>query len=214
MKVTKKILTLGVLSMGIVPLAAVSCGEKETTYFESENFRISSKGEMMGYADEGYKKFGSLIINEKYEGVTIKHIAKNAFKDQEWIDEITLPKTLVSIGRSSFQNIKSPVSYTSDHDPLVPIEWDLSHLVNLETIGEGAFRGGENNKQTLTLNLKNLSKLKTIDYYAFYSRNISFINFEGVTKLETIGEGAFKDNQLTSIHIPNSVTSIGGGVCI
>ena len=188
MKVTKKILTLGVLSMGIVPLAAVSCGEKETTYFESENFRISSKGEMMGYADEGYKKFGSLIINEKYEGVTIKHIAEDAFKDQEWIDEITLPKTLVTIGRSSFKNIKSPVSYTSDHDPLVPIEWDLSHLTNLESIDSFAFEG-ENNKQTLSLNLKNLSKLKIIDSYAFDSRSISSINFEGVTKLETIGGG-------------------------
>ncbi|MDK2819775.1 MAG: leucine-rich repeat protein, partial [Mycoplasmataceae bacterium] len=159
-----------------------------TTYFESGNLKISSKGEVMGYADEGHKQFGSLIINEKYEGVTIKHIASRAFDGQTGIDEIILPKTLVSIGNYAFQDIKSPVNYTSDHDPLIPIEWDLSHLIDLESIGEGAFQG-KNNKQTLSFNLKNLSKLKIIDYYAFYSRNISSINFEGVTKLETIGGG-------------------------
>ena len=215
MNQTKKLLTLGVLSMGVIPLVVISCGtEKETTYFESENFRISSKGEMMGYADENFNHFGELEIKEKYNGVVIKHIANYAFKAQTGIDGVILPKTLVSIGGGAFRDIKSPVRYPSDQDINEPVLWDLSHLINLETIGGGAFANNidaPNVQQNIVLNLSGLSKLKSIGGDAFYKRGISSVNFNGLSNLETIGEGAFAHNKLTSVNIPNSVRSIGEG---
>ena len=215
MKVNKKILTIGgVLSIGLLPLAVVSCGtDKEKTYFESENFRISSKGEMMGFADENFNKFGLLEIKEKYEGVTIKHIADDAFKGQAGIDGVILPKTLVSIGGGAFRGIKFPVRYPSDQNIDEPVLWDLSHLVNLETIRGGAFANNIDAplvKQKIVLNLSGLSKLKSINSIdAFLKRGISSINFDGLSSLETIGGWAFSFNQLTSVIIPPSVTTIG-----
>jgi hypothetical protein len=94
---TKKLLPLALLPIGIIPLITISCSSNETTtYFEAEGLEISSKGVVMGYADEGTHP-EKLEIKEEYNGVKITEIANAAFADQQ-INGLTLPKTLVKIG--------------------------------------------------------------------------------------------------------------------
>ncbi|MGL5521665.1 MAG: hypothetical protein ACRDAW_00110, partial [Metamycoplasmataceae bacterium] len=82
MKLNKKLLPIGLLSASIIPFAMVSCnsGEKVTTYFESEGFKISSEGEIMGFANTGLLPAGAINIKESYNGVTVTRIANDAFK--------------------------------------------------------------------------------------------------------------------------------------
>ncbi|MGL5438185.1 MAG: leucine-rich repeat domain-containing protein [Metamycoplasmataceae bacterium] len=245
MKLNKKLLPIGLLSVSIIPFAIVSCnsGEKVTTYFESEGFKISSEGEIMGFANTGLLPAGAINIKETYNGVTITHIANDAFKGQINISEVILPPTLVSIGSNAFFDVGSPVKLPEQNTP-DPVIWDLSHLVNLKEIGDGAF--GKTRPTVsdptppkeffINLKLDNLTNLERIGIGSFFNRNIYRIDFpltsnikvidekafsfNKITSLKipdsltTIGEYAFENNKLTKIDIPRSITSIGGGAFI
>ncbi|MGL4184126.1 MAG: leucine-rich repeat domain-containing protein [Metamycoplasmataceae bacterium] len=218
MKINKKILTIGLLPLSIIPLAIVSCstGEKATTYFESEGFKISSKGEIMGFANTGLLPAGAINIKEKYNGVTITSIANDAFKGQVNISEIILPSTLVSIGSNAFFDVGSPVKLPEVNDPNEEVIWDLSHLVNLKEIGNYAFGKPKPNtinpipsKWNIRLNLNNLSNLERIGIGSFVDRSISGIDFPTTSNIKIIDEKAFSYNKIINLKIPNSLTTIG-----
>ncbi|MGL5438186.1 MAG: leucine-rich repeat protein, partial [Metamycoplasmataceae bacterium] len=185
MKLNKKLLPIGLLSASIIPLAMVSCnsGEKVTTYFESEGFKISSEGEIMGFANTGLLPAGAINIKEAYNGVTVTRIADNAFKGQINISEVILPPSLISIGSNAFFDVGSPVKLPEQNTP-DPVIWDLSHLVNLKEIGDGAF-GKPDPTPTPTptpewfinLKLDNLTNLERIGIGSFSNRNIYRIDF-------------------------------------
>jgi hypothetical protein len=109
---TKKLLPLALLPIGIIPLITISCSSNETTFFEAEGLKISSKGAVMGYVNEGTHP-EKLEIKEEYQGVKITEIESRAFRDKE-INGLILPKTLVKIGDYAFQNIVSPVANTGE----------------------------------------------------------------------------------------------------
>ncbi|MGL4184122.1 MAG: leucine-rich repeat domain-containing protein [Metamycoplasmataceae bacterium] len=218
MKLTKKILPIGLLSVSIIPLAIVSCstGEKATTYFESEGFKISSKGEIMGFANIGLLPAGAINIKEKYNGVTITSIANDAFKGQVNITEVILPSTLESIGSNAFFDVGSPIKLPEVNDPNEEVIWDLSHLANLKEIGDYAFAKPEPttitpvpSKWNIRLNLNNLSNLERIGIGSFTDRGIYKIDFPTTSNIKIIDEKAFSYNKIINLKIPNSVITIG-----
>ena len=206
---TKKLLPLALLPIGIIPLITISCSSNEkTTFFEAEGLEISSKGVVMGYANEGTHP-EKLEIKEEYNGVKITEIYNSAFSEQK-INGLTLPKTLVKIGSYAFQDIVSPVANTGE----ASVPWDLSHLTNLEYIGVSAFSPGFFNKKlNLDLNLSGLSKLKVIDDNVFSGLGLTSVDLRGLVNLETISYRSFDENSIAKIYWPedNKIKSIGDG---
>ena len=204
---TKKLLPLALLPIGIIPLITISCSSNEkTTFFEAEGLEISSKGVVMGYANEGTHP-EKLEIKEEYNGVKITEIYNSAFSEQK-INGLTLPKTLVKIGSWAFQNIVSPVANTGE----TSVPWDLSHLTNLEYIGSWAFGFDLPKLLNIDLNLSGLSKLKVIEQGAFSSIGLTSVDLRGLINLENISDYSFGQNSISKIYWPereNKIKSIG-----
>ena len=146
------------------------------------------------------------------EGVT--HINQEAFQGRRIVN-ISLPSTLVSIGDNAFsnctalQNVTIPSSSVLESigtsafyncSALLSIRFPTS----LKEIGTFAFT----NCQSLThVNLAN-TQLETIPFAAFANcRQLQTVYLPQT--LTSIDVGAFYFDQLTSIDIPNQVTSIG-----
>ena len=60
-----------------------------------------------------------------------------------------------------------------------------------------------------TLDLSGATNLTTIEEYSFRNAELQSVNFGENSNLKTIGNNAFCSNQISSLEIPNSVTSIG-----
>ncbi|MCQ2258667.1 MAG: leucine-rich repeat domain-containing protein, partial [Bacteroidaceae bacterium] len=129
---------------------------------------------------------------------TVVGIADNAFNttDGKKITSITLPSTITKIGHSAFYGSK-----------LTSITLPSS----LQEIGAMAFYDNDGLK-SLTIP----SSVITINDEAFNDCDyIASVTFSGTSKCKTIGDKAFKylgygcSTPLTSITIPNSVTSLG-----
>lgn len=157
-------------------------------------------------------------FNNSNEPIT--EIAASAFRNVDFegqslnkldIEEITLPKSLVTIGDFAFQS-----------NNITTVE--LGKCEDLTKIGQGAFM---NNKiDTLELN----KGLKTIDNAAFHINKLSaiiipssverigfsafreceapFLMFEPASKLTSLGEMAFLSNALTEVTVPDGITVI------
>ncbi|MGL6125006.1 MAG: leucine-rich repeat protein [Metamycoplasmataceae bacterium] len=214
----KPLLSLGLLSIGIIPVLVVSCTASETPeetprpdlpFFNEDGFRISSKGEIMGI-DNSYIKDGTLKIEEEYSGVKIKYIADNAFEDNKLITKLSLPKSLVRIGKEAFKN--SNISSINFNDanklreigPGAFLDNKITSLIlpnSITTIGYAAF---ELNKLT---SLILPDSITTIGQVAFAQNKITSLKIPN--KLVTIRNRAFWGNQITSLTFPDSVTSIG-----
>ena len=113
-------------------------------------------------------------------GKKVTSIGDYAFYNCSSLESITLPKELESIGNSAF----SGDNYYSDEGCNAITSIAIPGTV--KTIGNGAFRG---------------------------CRNLALVVFEvdedGKANLTSIGEEAFFRCDLTSITLPNSVTTIG-----
>ncbi|MGL5357813.1 MAG: leucine-rich repeat domain-containing protein [Metamycoplasmataceae bacterium] len=228
MKLNKKLLSIGLLSVSVIPLSIVSCSTNEEyvpeTQFDAEGFRISSEGWIIGFSDSTTQHIGKLTIKDKYmdeenqKEVKITSIGYRAFKDQTGITELDLPATLEYISSEAFYNIGSPFKLPDQYTP-DPIVWDLSHLVNLKQIAPSAFGKLEppipnpNDPPVKTwsikLNLSNLNNLILIGSQAFEFNDIVDITFPASSKFTTIESFAFRHNKLTSLILPDSITSIG-----
>ncbi len=142
----------------------------------------------------------------------IKTIGADAFKGCTGLTSLTLPDSLVAIGKSAFENTKI-------------VSQEIPNTV--ETIGANAFRGCTS-LQNITLP----GSLRAIDDNAFEGDskllklevpknvetigNYAFKNCSGLTNitlldnLKTIGDNAFENNSsLSKLIIPQNVTSIG-----
>ena len=130
------------------------------------------------------------------EGITA--IGSNAFYSANELGQIAIPSTVTSIGVSAFEHATMANITFAPHS-------------QLKTINNYAFRYA-NTFSTIEIP----ASVTSIGDGAFWGSlgGISFLNtvtFEQGSKLEIIGNSAFKDRPaLTSISIPSSVTSIGG----
>jgi len=123
---------------------------------------------------------------------TVTEIKKDTFKNYTGLTSITIPNSVTSIGTSAFQNCSSLTSITIPN--------------SVTSIGTSAFHGCS------SLNTLNFNAINCNDFTSnnpFTNCPISVINIgEKVQKIPSYF--AYKFNKLTSIDIPNSVTSIGG----
>lgn len=136
----------------------------------------------------------SVLILDEYEGVPVKEIAANSFKNMLGNKSVTIPESLVKIGQRAFD---SAYSVTMD-------------LKNVEIIDDFAFSSCQ------TLNIQYLpNSLTNIGASAFmgctwktkiYNPNSNSLYFENANTLiipdtvKSIGEGAFKNSRFKEVY--------------
>ena len=144
-----------------------------------------------GSAFDSNKLSGELDLSN----TQLTSIGSFAFYDNQ-ITSLKLPNSIESIDNAAFQ-------YNNLSGKL-----DLSNT-QLTSIESSAF----SNNQITSLKLPN--SLESINYYAFYRNRLSGELDLSNTQLTSIGYDAFSsytdaiENQITSLKLPNSVTSIG-----
>ena len=152
-----------------------------------------------------------LVLPASIEGCPVTAIAPNAFKNKGTLTSVVLPGQLRSIGASAFAyctkltgEIVFPQSLTSIgalafYD--CALTGDLVLPAGLTEMGKEAFCSVDIASVTLPQGLKALPE------GAFRSCLLSSISFGGV---QSIGARAFNDcNYLTSLELPDTLTSIG-----
>ena len=128
-----------------------------------------------------------------------------AFSDCSSLTSITIPDSVTSIGTYAFYNCTA----------LTEINYNAATVNNLSKNNNVFYNAGQNGTGIIVNIGANVTKLPN---YLFSPTNalnapkvsITTVNFAEGSVCESIGDGAFSDcSNLTSITIPESVTSIG-----
>ena len=200
-----------------------------TVTLSGDVLTVSGTGAMANYEDsydlpwDGYRYDIKTIVIEN--GVT--SIGNSAFAKCYNLESVSIPASVTSIGDRAFENCGADAA---------ALTVSFAEGSTLESIGVGAF--SEANLKSIDIpnrvtsiglgaftnctHLESVSipaSVTSIGNYAFEScgseattaLTVSFA--EGSTPL-TIGENAFCESKLTSIDIPNRVTSIGVGAFV
>lgn len=188
-----------------------------------------------GYVDDGETK--ELEISADIDGVPVKRIAKNAFKNNGSLTSIEVPDSVTEIGAGAFAGmtaleeltlpfagafVNADVKFNDsdtavDGEKAVDAERNLAYVFGTEEYEYGRLVTAYYNTsgsatyymplRLRTITIKNQNAYK-VPMYAFSGVNgVSVINLEG--NLTEIGENAFDGcANLTQITIPASVTKI------
>ena len=130
----------------------------------------------------------------------IKVIGSAAFWNLKNQQQITIPKSVVSIGAGAFYNSNISTLKFENGSKLVSMYGGCG-----ADCGYGTFYDN---------NLTSVAIPNSIEYMGagtFGSNKLTNVTFENNSKLKYIGDIAFSGNQLTSITIPKSVEIIDGG---
>ena len=206
-----KKVTLGENVSTLADKAFYNCTGLESVDFEG-NTRITSVGYQAFYGCESLKSVKM--------GNAVKTIGSEAFWECKSLESVQLGNAIETIGRRAFYNCASlktvelPQTVTSISEAFYRCTGLESIVIpdGVTTIEQDDFKYCSNLKSVTIGN-----GVTTIGNRAFGSD--IYVGFDGFTKLETliignnvttIGEYAFYDcSSLTSIEIPDSVTSIG-----
>ena len=147
---------------------------------------ITIPNSMTSIGKEAFKGCSNLASVKMGKKVSITSIGDYAFYDCASLSSITLPKKLESIGNYAFSG-DDIWKYSGDkYLPVVPLT-SITIPGSVKTIGNSAFRA---------------------------CRDLALVNFENVEEgeeggLTSIGDEAFWGCALTSVTLPNTVTTIG-----
>ncbi len=144
-------------------------------------------------------------------------IGESAFYGCSSLEEVTLPAELFAaeniIGESAFENCSSLTSITISEKFTVIRESAFAGCTSLssvtlpdkmKTINASTF------KNCTSLNSVEFpDNLRAIRNDAFKDSGLSNLNLTNCTDLHSIGPSAFANTQLSSVTIPNSVTTLG-----
>ena len=133
--------------------------------------------------------------------ITIQNeIPVAAFNSCEFIESITLPTTVTSIGDYAFQNCATLKKFNST------IDGEFNIPVGVDKIGQYTFKAcGELVKVNIPANVI------SVETYAFNAcTQLEEVKFAENSKLKTIGEYAFADCiSISELQLPNTITNIG-----
>ena len=152
-------------------------------------YGISSDGtyaEVVGYSGTATK----VIISDTYEGVPVKVIYKEAFKNNDKITKVLIPDSVTEIGDNAFDDCESLKSVTIPDSVTTIGDWAFDSCDSLESVTIG-------------------DSVTTIGYYAFwYCTSLESVTIpDSVTE---IGSSAFSGcTSLTSVTVKNAAASIG-----
>jgi len=176
-------------------------GETDDGFKWIETNLISSIITIVGYNG----KETELIIPSTINSIPVTSIQASAFRNLSTIKKATIPNNVTSIGDHAFFGCTA----------LTEINFNAVAMADLSSnIFYGAGRNGDGINVTIG---KNVTKIPAClfgydsnDYDYNHSPKITSVIFEEGSVCESIGDSAFyKCTSLTSITIPDSVTSIG-----
>ncbi len=143
---------------------------------------------------------GVYTVAPTYKEEPVIQIGENAFENITTITSIILPETILYIKSYAFSGCTGLASInlgSSKGTTANPVAYQV-----LE-IGEGAFKGCRN-LTTVTMP----STLKTLSRKAFENSGIQTVNNFNNTQLTVLNSNMFKNSDLVSITLPNTITSI------
>lgn len=135
----------------------------------------------------GTKQGGSIVIPDTWRGGRVTGIARNAFKDVDFIVEITMSDNITSIGADAFSGCVSLQSVR------------LSN--NITTLSARCFEGCASLQ---TLNMP--TGLTEIQEYCF--KGCAKLDFSLPSTITSLGIAAFYGCGITEINIPTVITEI------
>jgi Flp pilus assembly protein protease CpaA len=164
---------------------------------------------------------------------SVTSIGDRAFADCRSLTSITIPNSVTSIGDSAFRDCRSLTSVTIgsgvtsigkyafiDCTGLTSINFNATAMADLTNLSY-VFRNAGKNADGLTVNIgANVKKVPAYLFFGGYKggdfhgdaldTKITTVNFAAGSVCQSIGGYAFLSSpDLTSVTIPNSVTSIG-----
>ena len=202
------------MSLGTINAAAVSNDQWFIYYIDDNEAHIT------GVCDYVYDYSGVLEFPSELEGYPVTSIGGCFYEDAQMCDlefkftEIIIPEGVKSIGKETFMNCTSIKKVTLPESLIEIGKYafigcgfsEVSIPQSVTYIGEQAFSGCEN------LSDVKLSSGITKIEFATFSDCTSLKSIEIPSSVTSIGQQAFEGSGVTSISIPSSVTEIGSWV--
>ena len=188
----------------------VKAGEIEFTLTEDSSFYV-----VTGYT--GYEK--NVEIPNLHDGLRIIRIAEQAFRENTYIETLTMPNTIQTVDAYAFYGCTSLKTVNIPESVKDLNEYTFANCTSLETvtlnykitkIGAHAFENCESLTQIIFLT-NGVINLEIIDEYAFANctRLANFHAVEVLPKLKTVGAYAFsKCTALELVSLPSSLQTI------
>lgn len=144
----------------------------------------------------GENEYKTVYIEEGVLG-----IGANAFQNMTTLEYVQIPSTVKTIGANAFSGVSGARFDNGNGETTL----DLS---NVTSIGEGAFQNCSGLGSGGTTTVQFGSGLNEIGANAFQNANLGAVNFAADAPITSIGKGAFSNNQLQRLTLPNNVKTI------
>ena len=233
----QRLLILAIMLIAILVASLTACdgglddSSEPIVYSEGLAYSVNTGGETCTITGIGTCIDAEISIPEEIDGYTVTAIAPFAFYNNNGITTVLIPNGVTSIGEKAFYNCSSLTSITIPDSVITIGEEAFSGCLNIveTTISIIAAKHiPKDNLKTVVI-----TSGTTIDEKAFYNceslisidipdsvttigdsafsrcSSLTSVTFGENSRLNSIGDYAFRDTGLTSIIIPDGVTTIG-----